>query len=90
MRQFGKQLVKRVCWTQAARKQLNRCYSYTKVKDFVVKAWKDTYPDEDSTHTNFSERVTEKKKKAALDREEKEKFENLTEEEIAEVSFSWS
>lgn len=69
------------------RPAIRRQASFNKVKDFLVKAWKDTYPDEDATKTSFRQKVELKKKEAKLRREEMEKFEEMTEEEIEKVVF---
>lgn len=65
--------------------QVRRQFSYSKVKEFLVKAWKDTYPDEADSKSRAEHKFAVKKKLAAEDRVKREKFENMTEEELAEV-----
>ena len=65
--------------------RLRRPFGLENFKNFIVKAWKDTYPDEEDVKSKFESRMASKQKQAKEDRELREKYQNLTEEEIAEV-----
>jgi hypothetical protein len=60
--------------------------SFQNFKNLIVKAWKETYPDEEDAQSKFANRMASKQKQAKEDRELREKYQNLTEEEIAEVA----
>lgn len=64
---------------------VRRTFGFNKVKDFVVRAWKETYPDEDDHKKSFKHKVSEAKAEAVRAREEKERMESMTEEELAKV-----
>lgn len=85
MRKFALSAVTRLAPRQAAATRLRRAFGFNRVKDFIVKAWKDTYPDEDDTKTRSQVKMDQKRKKAAEERESREKYESLTEEELEEV-----
>jgi hypothetical protein len=68
--------------------QVRRQFSYNRVKDFLVNAWKDTYPDEQDSKIKAQHKFAENKKLAAEDRAQREKYENMTEEELADVGCS--
>jgi hypothetical protein len=66
-------------------RQPKRYFGIEKVKDFIVKAWKDTYPDEDDSKGNYQRKIALAKEEAVKRREEQEKIESYTEEELAKV-----
>ena len=69
---------------------IRRNFAYNRIKDFIVKAWKDTYPDEEDGKKDFHEKMLKTKQEAVKRREEDEKIKNLTEEELAEVLYHLS
>lgn len=75
----------RLAVSQNSSIRIRRSFTFGKIKDFVVKAWKDTYPDEDQHQKSFASRIESTKKEAMREREEREKLSQLTPEEIEEV-----
>lgn len=78
-------LLRRTVVVSRSRPNLYRPYSFENIKNFIVKAWKDTYPDEEDAKVKYDSKLAAKQKQAKEDREIREKYENMTEEEIAEV-----
>lgn len=62
-----------------------RRLAFNRVKDFVVKAWKETYPDEDDRRQDFKTKVELAKAEAVRVREERQKYEEMSEEDLAKV-----
>lgn len=88
MRKFLAKAVQRSAGQSMFNGQIRRQFSYSKVKDFLVKAWKDTYPDEVDAKTKTQQKFADKRKMAAEERVQREKYENMTEEELEEVSIN--
>jgi hypothetical protein len=86
MKRFLPRLLRRPMIDAGPRVRLHRGYSFQNMKEFIVKAWKETYPDEEDAKSKFESRAASKQLQAKADRERREKYESLTEEEIAEVA----
>jgi hypothetical protein len=78
-------LLRRRAVFRLGRPVLHRPFSFDNIKNFIIKAWKDTYPDEEDAKSRFDRKMASKRKQAKEDREIQEKYSNMTEEEIAEV-----
>lgn len=66
-------------------RRAQRSFGIERVKDFIVKAWKDTYPDEEDSKGNYERKIASAKQAAVKRREEQEKLASYTEEQLAEV-----
>lgn len=69
----------------ASKSRLQANFGFDKIKTALVDAWKATYPDEDSHTRSFDARTAETKLRAQKEREEREKLEQLTPEQLAEM-----
>ena len=67
-------------------RRVQRSFGLGKMKDFIVKAWKDTYPDEDDHKIAFNKKIERAKLEAQKAREQREALSGMTEEQLAEVS----
>lgn len=77
-------MFRRLVVSRMATPVVRRHFAFGKFKDFIVKAWKDTYPDEDSHAKSFQNKIEKTKLQAQKEREERERVANMTEEELAE------
>lgn len=77
-------LVRLIAHKQSLRR-VQRSFGLGKMKDFIVKAWKDTYPDEDDHKIAFNKKIELAKQEAQKAREQREVISNMTEEQLAEV-----